>query len=156
MSNRIRWGILSTAKIGTVQVIPAMQQGEHCEISAIASRTLDQAAQTAAELGIPRAYGSYAELLADPDIDAIHINTPIPLHGQQSIQALKAGKHVACEKPLAGTLDDARAMMQAALAADVEKVVYTSSIAAIGVAGKGALAKDLLEFVNMFWPAANS
>ena len=101
MSNRIRWGILSTAKIGTVQVIPAMQQGEFCEISALASRNLAQAEQTAAELGIPRAYGSYEELLADPEIDAIYNPLPNHMHVPVTVQAVKAGKHVLCEKPIA-------------------------------------------------------
>ena len=67
----VRWGILSTAKIGTEKVIPAMQQGELSEITAIASRDADRARAAADALGIPQSYGSYEELLADPEIDAI-------------------------------------------------------------------------------------
>lgn len=123
MSNRIRWGILSTAKIGTVQVIPAMQQGEHCEISAIASRTLDQAEQTAAELGIPRAYGSYEELLADPDIDAIYNPLPNHLHVSWSIKAIEAGKHVLCEKPIGLSSSEGQQLVDCAAAHPELKVM---------------------------------
>ncbi|KAA0140851.1 Gfo/Idh/MocA family oxidoreductase [Gimesia chilikensis] len=123
MSNRIRWGILSTAKIGTVQVIPAMQQGEHCEISAIASRTLDQAEQTAAELGIPRAYGSYEELLTDPDIDAIYNPLPNHLHVPWSIKAIEAGKHVLCEKPIGLSSSEGQQLVDCAAAHPELKVM---------------------------------
>ncbi|MBN72477.1 MAG: NAD-binding protein [Gimesia sp.] len=123
MSNRIRWGILSTAKIGTVQVIPAMQQGEYCEISAIASRTLDQAEQTAAELGIPRAYGSYEELLADPDIDAIYNPLPNHLHVPWSIKAIEAGKHVLCEKPIGLSSSEGQQLVDCAAAHPELKVM---------------------------------
>ena len=104
MSDKLRWGIVSTAKIGTEKVIPAMQQAEYCDIVAIASRTQEKADATAAELGIPKAYGSYEALLADPDIDAIYNPLPNHLHVPVSIQALEAGKHVLCEKPIALTL----------------------------------------------------
>lgn len=100
MSKKIRWGILSTAKIGTVQVIPAMQQGESCEVIAIASRNQERASRIAAELGIPHAYGSYDELLADPHIDAVYNPLPNHLHVPWSIKAIQAGKHVLCEKPI--------------------------------------------------------
>lgn len=97
---RVRWGILSTAKIGTEKVIPAMQQGELCEVVAIASRSAESAGAAASRLGIPQAYGSYDELLADPDIDAIYNPLPNHLHVSWSIRALEAGKHVLCEKPI--------------------------------------------------------
>jgi len=100
MSDQIRWGILSTAKIGTVQVIPAMQSGDFCEVAAIASRSPELAKKVASDLGIPRAYGSYAALLADPDIDAIYNPLPNHLHVPWSIKAMEAGKHVLCEKPI--------------------------------------------------------
>lgn len=100
MSKKIRWGILSTAKIGTVQVIPAMQQGEFCDVFAIASRSQERASQVAAELEIPHAYGSYEELLADPNIDAVYNPLPNHLHVPWSIKAIQAGKHVLCEKPI--------------------------------------------------------
>ncbi len=97
---RIRWGILSTAKIGTEKVIPAMQQGRLCQVAAIASRSLETATTVAGQLGIPQAYGSYEELLADPNIDAIYNPLPNHLHVPWSIRALQAGKHVLCEKPI--------------------------------------------------------
>ena len=73
---KAKWGILSTAKIARSQVIPGMQKGEWSEVQAIASRDLDKARTAARELGIPKAYGSYEELLADPEIDAIYNRSP--------------------------------------------------------------------------------
>ncbi len=96
----VKWGILSTAKIGMVKVIPAMQQSEVCEIVAIASRNLEAATSAANQLGIEKAYGSYEELLADDQIDAIYNPLPNHLHVPWSIKALQAGKHVLCEKPI--------------------------------------------------------
>src|SRR2546425_902356 len=78
MRKKVRWGILSTARIGTAKVIPAMQRGEWSEVVAIASREPEKARQAAARLGIPKAYGSYEEMLADPDIEAIY--NPLPNH----------------------------------------------------------------------------
>ncbi len=98
--SKVRWGIISTAKIGTEKVIPAMQQSQRCEITAIASRDLKRARQVATELGIPHAFGSYEELLASPDIDAVYNPLPNHLHVRWSIRALEAGKHVLCEKPI--------------------------------------------------------
>lgn len=112
--SKVRWGIISTADIGVAQVIPAMQQGEFCEISAIASRSLEKAQAAAARLGIPKAYGSYEELLADPEIDAIYNPLPNTLHVPWSLKALEAGKHVLCEKPLAPTLAEAQTLVDAA------------------------------------------
>lgn len=112
--NKIRWGILSTAKIGTEQVIPAMQAGEYCEIAAIASRDLDKAQEAATRLGIPKAYGSYEDLLADPEVDAIYNPLPNHLHVPWSIKALDAGKHVLCEKPIALTAAEAQELLDAA------------------------------------------
>lgn len=111
---KIRWGILSTAAIGTEQVIPAMQRGEFCEIAAIASRSLDNAQAVAARLGIARAYGSYEALLADPEIEAIYNPLPNHLHIPWSLKALEAGKHVLCEKPLALTAAEAQTLVDAA------------------------------------------
>ncbi len=97
---KIRWGVLSTAKIGLEKVIPAMQRGEFCDVVAIASRDEGRAKQAAAALGIAAAYGSYEELLAAPDVDAIYNPLPNHLHVPWSIKALEAGKHVLCEKPI--------------------------------------------------------
>ena len=107
----VNWGILSTAKIGVQKVIPAMLKGGLCRIAAIASRDADKAKSVAAELGIPKAYGSYDELLADPDIEAIYNPLPNHLHVPWSTKAARAGKHVLCEKPLAITADEARTLI---------------------------------------------
>jgi predicted dehydrogenase len=111
MSNKLRWGVLSTAKIGTKKVIPAMQLGEHTTVAAIASRDLASAQKAAAELGIPKAYGSYEELLADSDIDAIYNPLPNHLHVPWTIKAAEAGKQVLCEKPIALTVAEAETLL---------------------------------------------
>ncbi len=116
MTRKIRWGILSTANIGTAKVIPAMQKGQRCTIDAIASRDLDKARQVAARLGIPRAYGTYEELLRDPEIDAIYNPLPNHLHVPWSVRAVEAGKHVLCEKPLAMSVEEAGQLIAAARA----------------------------------------
>ncbi len=110
---KARWGILSTAKIGVEKVIPAMQQGEYTEVAAIASRDLERARSAGARLGIPKAYGSYELLLSDPDIDAIYNPLPNHLHVPWSLQALAAGKHVLCEKPIALSAAEARTLLDA-------------------------------------------
>lgn len=99
-NRKVSWGVLSTALIGTRKVIPAMQRGEFSSVTAIASRDLGRAQSAAKELGIPKAYGSYEELLADPAIQAIYNPLPNHLHVPWSIKALEAGKHVLCEKPI--------------------------------------------------------
>ena len=110
---KVRWGVLSTAKIGTVKVIPALAKTRHCEVVAIASRSLDAAQAAAGPLAIPKAYGSYDELLADPDIDAVYNPLPNDLHVPLSIAALEAGKHVLCEKPIALTSEDGQRLVDA-------------------------------------------
>jgi len=111
MTRKIRWGVLSTANIGLKKVIPGMQQGELCEIAAIASRNLDKAREAAAAHGIPTAYGSYEELLADPSIDAIYNPLPNNLHVPWTIKAAEAGKHVLCEKPISLTVAEAETLL---------------------------------------------
>jgi predicted dehydrogenase len=101
MSRKVRWGILSTAKIGWEKVIPAMQASERCEVVAIASRNVEHAKTWANRLGIPVAYGSYEALLADPRIEAIYNPLPNDLHIDWTRKAALAGKHVLCEKPFA-------------------------------------------------------
>lgn len=117
MSCRIRWGILGTATIAREAVIPGMRKAPYnacAEVVAIASRTLDRAQQVAAELGIGRAYGSYEELLAADQIDAVYIPLPNHLHVSYSIAALEAGKHVLCEKPIAMSADEGQQLVDVA------------------------------------------
>lgn len=107
---KVRWGILSTADIGMKKVTPAIQAAENCEVIAIASRDKGRAIAAATELGIPSAYGSYEQLLAADDIDAVYIPLPNDLHAEWTTKAAAAGKHVLCEKPLALNADEADEM----------------------------------------------
>ncbi|HUL09503.1 MAG TPA: Gfo/Idh/MocA family oxidoreductase [Candidatus Acidoferrum sp.] len=109
----VNWGIISTALIGTAKVIPAMQKSKHCRIQAIASRDLALAKKWAAKLGIPKAYGSYEELLADREIEAVYNPLPNHLHVPWSIKAAEAGKHVLCEKPIALDAKEAEQLVAA-------------------------------------------
>ncbi len=111
MADKVRWGVISTAKIGREKVLPAMQRSERCTIAAIASRDLAAAKRVAGELGIPTAYGSYEELLADPSIEAIYNPLPNHLHVPWTVRALEAGKHVLCEKPIALTAEEAKQLI---------------------------------------------
>jgi predicted dehydrogenase len=114
LAQKVAWGVLSTAKIGVEKVIPAMQKGSSTEIRAIASRDLARAESVAADLGIPQAYGSYEELLADPTIQAVYNPLPNHLHVPWTIRAMEAGKHVLCEKPIALNATEARQLVEAA------------------------------------------
>src|SRR5260370_29941701 len=111
MPKKVRWGIVSTAKIGGVKVAPAMQKSEWSKITAIASRDRNLAEAAARKLGIPRAYGSYEELLADPDVEAIYNPLPNHMHLEWSVKAAEAGKHVLCKKPLTLNVAEPRAMV---------------------------------------------
>jgi predicted dehydrogenase len=104
--NPVRWGILSTARIGTLKVIPGMRKSTAIELTAVASRSLASAREAAEQLGIGRAYGSYDELLADPAIEAVYIPLPNHLHVPMTLAAAQAGKHVLCEKPMSLTAAD--------------------------------------------------
>src|SRR3981081_3856169 len=112
MKKKVEWGVLGVANIATKKVIQAMQRGEWSEVTAIASRDLDKARQAAQELGIPKAYGSYEELLADPDSEAIYNPLPNHLHVPWSIKAAEAGKHVLCEKPISLTVEEALSLLK--------------------------------------------
>jgi len=115
MNSKVKWGILSTASIGTEQVIPAMIKGEQCDVQAIASRSKDAAEKVAKRFEIPRAYGSYEELLMDHEIDAVYIPLPNHLHVPWSIKAIRAGKHVLVEKPIALSSEEARKLLDESL-----------------------------------------
>ncbi|HET9570269.1 MAG TPA: Gfo/Idh/MocA family oxidoreductase [Bacteroidales bacterium] len=108
---KIRWGVLSTAKIGREKVIPALQASLYCDVRAIASRNLEQAEMTAKQLNISKAYSSYEELLNDPDIEAVYIPLPNHLHVEWAIKALEAGKHVLCEKPIGISAEQAEQLL---------------------------------------------
>src|SRR5262249_46915953 len=111
MTDKVRWGILGTAKIALTKVIPAMQRSPWCEIVAIASRDFAKAEEAAERLQIPKAYGSYEELLADREIEAIYNPLPNNLHVPFTIAAAEAAKHVLCEKPIAMNAAEARTLI---------------------------------------------
>jgi predicted dehydrogenase len=116
----VRWGILSTADIGMQKVTPAIQRATNSDVVAIASRDPEQAAVAAQRLGIPASYGSYEELLAANDVDAVYIPLPNDLHAEWTMKAAAAGKHVLCEKPLALSSAQATEMARACDAAGVK------------------------------------
>lgn len=111
---KIKWGVLGTAGIAKGCTIPGMQQAENCELYAIAGRSLEKAKAFQEEFGFEKAYGSYDELLADPEVEAIYIPLPNTMHCEWSIKAMEAKKHVLCEKPLAPSEEVAKQMIDAA------------------------------------------
>ncbi|HTW22493.1 MAG TPA: Gfo/Idh/MocA family oxidoreductase [Candidatus Baltobacteraceae bacterium] len=113
MARRVRWGVLGAASIALRRAIPGMRKGEWCEIAAIASRDLGKAKRAAESLGIPKAYGSYEELLDDSSIEAIYNPLPNTLHVPWTIRAAEAGKHVLCEKPIGVSAADAERLIAA-------------------------------------------
>jgi predicted dehydrogenase len=115
------WGILGASHFAQMAAIPGMLQASMVDVRALASRSLDKAKQAAATSGVPQAYGSYEELLADPEIEAIYNPLPNHLHVEWSIAALRAGKHVLCEKPIA--LDAAQVTELARVSAETGKLV---------------------------------
>ena len=113
MSNQIRWGVLSTANIGAKRVIPAIHNSHNGIVTAVASRNHDRAKAFADTNNIPRAYGTYDDLLADDSVDAIYIPLPNSHHAEWAIKCAEAGKPTLCEKPLAATADEAQTMVDA-------------------------------------------
>ncbi len=111
---KINWGVLSTARIGLNKVIPALQRSQFGTVAAIASRDEARGREAARQLGIPKVFGSYEALLADPAIDAVYIPLPNHLHVPWSIKALEAGKHVLCEKPIGLNTVEAQELVDAA------------------------------------------
>lgn len=107
----VKWGILSTAKIGIQKVIPSIQQAPNCTVTAISSRSSQKAKEASDKLDIPRYYSSYEDLLDDPEIDAIYNPLPNHLHVPYTIKALQAGKHVLCEKPIALDVEEAQELL---------------------------------------------
>lgn len=115
MSQKIRWGLLSTANINKA-VIPAIRASSRGELVAVASRSLDSANHYATKWEIPKAFGSYEEMLGSGQVDAVYIGLPNHLHAEWSIKAMQAGVHVLCEKPLAPSVSDVDAMAEASQA----------------------------------------
>ncbi len=118
-SETVKWGIISTANIGMQRVTPAIQAAADTEVVAISSRDAGRAAAAAAELGIPGHYGSYEELLADPDIQVVYNPLPNGMHHDWVLKAAAAGKHSLCEKPMADDVAQAVAMTEASARAGV-------------------------------------
>jgi predicted dehydrogenase len=112
MAQKVKWGVLGVANIAVKKVIPAMQASAWSEIAAIASRDLTKAEAAAKQLGIPKAYGSYDELISDPEIEAIYNPLPNNLHVEWTIKAAESGKHVLCEKPISMTVAEALPLLQ--------------------------------------------
>jgi len=110
---KVRWGVLGAASIAVRKVIPGMQKGAHGEVAAIASRDKKKAKEAARTLGIPKAYGSYEELLSDGEIEAVYNPLPNHLHVPWSIKAAEAGKHVLCEKPISLSVAEAKTLLVA-------------------------------------------
>ena len=107
MTKKIRWGVLSTANIAQSQLIPSIQKSANGTVAAVASRDFSKARECAERLGIPKAYGSYEEMLRDPEIDAVYNPLPVAMHAEWSIRCAEAGKPVLCEKPLAAGASEA-------------------------------------------------
>ena len=111
---KVRWAVLGTSGIARGQTIPGMLQAENCELYAIAGRSLEKAKTYQKEFGFRKAYGSYEEALADPEVEAVYLPLPNELHHEWTIKALQAGKHVLCEKPVAPTAEKAQEMISCA------------------------------------------
>ncbi len=111
---KIKWGVMGTAYIFERDTARGMSLAENCELTAIAGRSLEKAEEFKKTYGFARAYGSYEELLQDPEIEAVYIPLPNTLHYQWTIKALKHGKHVLCEKPLAPSAAEAKEMFRTA------------------------------------------
>ena len=118
MNQTVRWGLLSTARINAALIGP-LQQAARSQLAAVASRDHGKAAAYAVEYHIPKAYGSYEDLLADPDVDAVYISLPNSMHAEWTIKAAQAGKHVLCEKPLVVSLAELELVEVAAAKASV-------------------------------------
>lgn len=118
-TRRVRWGILSTAKIAMTKVAPAIARAGNAEVLAVASRDAGRAREAADRLGVPSSHGSYEELLERPDVDAVYVPLPNDMHAEWTIKAAEAGKHVLCEKPLAMSAAQAEEMVRACARAGV-------------------------------------
>ncbi len=115
----LRWGVIGTARIAAEQVVPAVKRARTTKLQAVASRSLDRAETFARDHGIPSYYGSYDELLQDPEVDAVYISLPNHLHAEWSIRAAQSGKHILCEKPAVLHPSELKAVLDACRESDV-------------------------------------
>jgi predicted dehydrogenase len=113
MTKKVKWGILGAASIASKRVLPAMLECQQAELAAIASRSVEKAQSVAAKFSIPKAYGSYDDLLNDPDVEVIYNPLPNYLHVEWSVRAANHGKHVLCEKPISRNVEEARRLLEA-------------------------------------------
>jgi predicted dehydrogenase len=120
---KVRWGCLSTSKFAQNKIIPAVKGCQHAEFTAIASRNRQSAEDAAARHGIAQAYGSYDELLADANVDAIYNPMPNHMHVEWTIKALEAGTHVLCEKPIGLSSEEGQRLLDAAKQHPTRKVM---------------------------------
>lgn len=111
MDQKVRWGMLGTASITRRRFLPALRKSAKSTAFAVASRDMNRAQEFASEFDIPRPYGSYEELLADPEVEAVYIPLPHDLHAEWTLKAADAGKHILCEKPMA--IDREQAVLMA-------------------------------------------
>lgn len=111
---KIKWGVMGTAYIFERDTARGMSLAQNCELTAIAGRSAEKAEKFKEKYGFRRAYGSYEELLDDPEIEAVYIPLPNTMHYEWTIKALRHGKHVLCEKPLAPDAEQAKEMFRAA------------------------------------------
>ena len=121
LMRKVKWGVLGTADIARGATIPGMLQAEHCELYAIAGRKAEKAADFQRTFGFQKAYSSYDELLNDPEVEAVYIPLPNDLHCEWTLKALKAGKHVLCEKPMAVSESQAAETVEDTAAEPVEE-----------------------------------
>jgi len=156
MNGTVRWGFLSTANIND-KLLAGAAQSDRVDVIAVASRDAPRAEAYARERGIARAHGSYAELLADPDVEAVYISLPNSLHVEWSIRALEAGKHVLCEKPLSRRPEDVERAFDAAEQSDrllMEAFMYRHNpqtarlgeLVAVGAIGRLRLVRAAFSF----------
>jgi len=157
----MNWGILGTARIAGNSVIPAIKANKHNTVYAVASRDLTRAADFVRENGVPKAYGSYEELLSDANIQAVYIPLPNSEHGRWAIRAMEAGKHVLVEKPFAMNADEAQLMISTALEKSVvlmEAFMYRYHprlAQMLEIVRKGTLGKLRMLQTTMSFPLTN-
>ncbi|MBN1993096.1 MAG: Gfo/Idh/MocA family oxidoreductase [Anaerolineae bacterium] len=163
MSKKIRWGILSTARINDALLDP-IRQAKRSELAAVASRNLDKAKAYAQEKDIPKAYGSYEALLADPEIEVVYISLPNTFHQEWTVKAAEAGKHVLCEKPIVTSpeaLDKVEAAAQANNVTVFEAFMYlhhpqTLKVKEMIEAGNLGRLSLIISWFNFYLPATDT